>query len=84
MIDPTKRARDGSEPCYRCGIIRHWYNNCRASNAIAATYKRYRESKEKESHYLEETGNEPEVNLTVSDLTNTKSDDLSLELSDFD
>ncbi|KAJ9557653.1 hypothetical protein OSB04_012267 [Centaurea solstitialis] len=57
MIEPSKRIREGTEPCYKCGIVGHWYNTCRASNAIAATYKRYTESKEKETYYLEETNN---------------------------
>ncbi|KAI3707741.1 hypothetical protein L6452_26370 [Arctium lappa] len=50
MVDPAKRVREGNEPCYRYGIIGDWYKDFRASNNIAATYKRYRESKENESH----------------------------------
>ncbi|KAJ9550905.1 hypothetical protein OSB04_014950 [Centaurea solstitialis] len=84
MTDPSKRARDGTEPCYKCGIVGHWYKHCRASNDIVATYKRYRESKEQETHYLEETNNDPEANLTITDFTNIDNDDSSLELSDFD
>ncbi|KAM5577977.1 hypothetical protein ABKV19_008342 [Rosa sericea] len=57
----------GNEPCYRCGVIGHWYKNCQASNIVAATYKRYRESKAQEAHYMEKEGHDLDVNLTIAD-----------------
>ncbi|XP_062011847.1 uncharacterized protein LOC133728446 [Rosa rugosa] len=68
----VKPDRVGNEPCYRCGIIGHWYKNCQASNTVAATYKRYRESKEQEAHYMEEGGHDPDVNLTITDFNGNK------------
>ncbi|XP_062023426.1 uncharacterized protein LOC133739662 [Rosa rugosa] len=61
------KERVDNEPCYRCGFIGHWYKNCQANNRVAANYKRYRESKEQEAHYMEEGGHDLDVNLTIAD-----------------
>ncbi|XP_062024846.1 uncharacterized protein LOC133740932 [Rosa rugosa] len=68
----VKQDRVGNEPCYRCGVIGHWYKNCQASNIVAANYKRYRESKEQEAHYMEEGGHDPDINLTIADFNGNK------------
>ncbi|XP_062030418.1 uncharacterized protein LOC133746253 [Rosa rugosa] len=80
----VKQDRVGNEPCYRCGIIGHWYKNCQASNIVAATYKRYRESKEQETHYMEEGGHDSDVNLTIADLNGNKELAQSMDALDFD
>ncbi|XP_061998118.1 uncharacterized protein LOC133715594 [Rosa rugosa] len=80
----VKQDRVGNEPCYRCGVIGHWYKNCQASNRVAANYKRYRESKEQEAHYMEEGGHDPDVNLTVADFNGNKELAQSTDAPDFD
>nr|XP_011465075.1 PREDICTED: uncharacterized protein LOC105351668 [Fragaria vesca subsp. vesca] len=79
---PVKRV--GNEPCYRCGFTDHWYKDCQASNKVAAAYKRYRESKEQEAHYMEDGGPDPDVNLTIADFVGNKDPAQSLDASDFD
>jgi hypothetical protein len=81
---PIKRDRVGNEPCYRCGATEHWYKNCHASNRVAANYKRYRESKEQEAHYMEEGDHDPDVNLTIADFNGSKDPAQSMEVPDFD
>ncbi|KAL6502135.1 hypothetical protein OROHE_024728 [Orobanche hederae] len=65
----TPKGRVGDEPCYRCGDAVHWYKNCHASKQVATLYKKYRESKEREAHYMEEDAldESPDVNFTVTD-----------------
>ncbi|KAL6557488.1 hypothetical protein OROMI_017838 [Orobanche minor] len=62
------KVRVGDEPCYRCGDAGHWYKNYHASKEVAALYKKYRESIEWETHYIEEydLDKSPYVNLTVT------------------
>ncbi|KAL6567508.1 hypothetical protein OROGR_001176 [Orobanche gracilis] len=62
------KGRVGDEPCYRCGDAGHWYKNCYASKQVAAHYKKYRESKEWETHYIVEfdLDKSPYVNFTVT------------------
>ncbi|KAL6568965.1 hypothetical protein OROGR_000690 [Orobanche gracilis] len=62
------KVRVGDEPCYRCGDAGHWYMNCHASKEVAALYKKYREPKERETHYIEEYDlyKPPYVNFTVT------------------
>jgi hypothetical protein len=62
-----QKERVDNEPCYRCGFIGHWYKNCKANNRVATNYKRYRESKEQEAHYMKEGGHDLDVNLTIAD-----------------
>ncbi|KAL6503970.1 hypothetical protein OROGR_025893 [Orobanche gracilis] len=66
------KVRTGDEPCYRCGDAGHWYKNCHASKQVTALYKKYRESKERETHYMEEDmlDESPDVNFTVTDNRN--------------
>ncbi|XP_050369006.1 uncharacterized protein LOC126787120 [Argentina anserina] len=80
----AKRERVGNEPCYRCGDTAHWYKNCQTSNRVAANYKRYRESREQEAHYIEEEGPEPNVNLTISDFNGKMDPTKSSDTPDFD
>ncbi|XP_050369205.1 uncharacterized protein LOC126787347 [Argentina anserina] len=81
---PAKRERVGNEPCYRCGDTANWYKNYHASNRVAANYKRYRESREQEAHYMEEEGLEPNVNLTISDFNGKMDHAKSNDILDFD
>ncbi|KAL6587978.1 hypothetical protein OROMI_000956 [Orobanche minor] len=69
-VAPKGRVCD--EPCYRCGDGGHWYKNCHASKQVATLYKKYRESKEWEAHYMEEDAldESPDVNFTVTDNCN--------------
>jgi hypothetical protein len=83
-VQKTPRERVGHEPCYRCGDTEHWYKNCHASNRVAANYKRYRESKEQEAHYMEEGGSDPDVNLTNADFNGNKDPAQSMKVPDFD
>ncbi|XP_026415856.1 uncharacterized protein LOC113311229 [Papaver somniferum] len=56
---PIKRDEVGNGPCYRCGSVEHWYQQCKASNKVAYIYKKYRESIEQEAHYMDENENPP-------------------------
>ncbi|XP_050378313.1 uncharacterized protein LOC126795535 [Argentina anserina] len=80
----AKRERVGNEPCYRCRDTAHWYKNCQKSNRVAANYKRYRESREQEAHYMEEEGPEPNVNLIISDFNGKMDHAKSSDTPDFD
>ncbi|KAL6500834.1 hypothetical protein OROGR_027342 [Orobanche gracilis] len=75
------KVRVGDEPCYRCGDAGHWYKNCHASKEVAALYKKYRESKEREAHYMKEDilDKSPDVNFTVTDNCNEPHVPQSLE-----
>ncbi|KAL6573083.1 hypothetical protein OROHE_002559 [Orobanche hederae] len=63
------KVRVGNEPRYRCGDDQHWYKNCHASKQVAVHNKKYRESKERETHYMEKDAldESPDVNSTVTD-----------------
>ena len=63
-----KKERVGNEPFYECGFAKHWYKTCHARNRVTANYKRYRESKEQKSHFMNDEGNDADVNLTIADL----------------
>ena len=80
---PVKWERVGDEPCYRCGVDGHWYKKCHASANVAASYKRYRESKEQESHFMNEEGNDADVSLTIADFSG-KDFARSMDALDFD
>ncbi|XP_050374563.1 uncharacterized protein LOC126792118 [Argentina anserina] len=80
----AKRDRVDNEPCYRCGDITHWYKNCQTSNRVVANYKRYRESREQQAHYMEEEGREPNVNLTILDFNGKMDHAKSSDTPDFD
>ncbi|VFQ61166.1 unnamed protein product [Cuscuta campestris] len=73
-----------NEPCYRCGVSGHWYKHCRASNKVAACYKKYLQSREHESEYLDEEGNDADVNLTLAHFTNKGDNVHSMDTPDFD
>ncbi|VFQ62039.1 unnamed protein product [Cuscuta campestris] len=73
-----------NEPCYRCGVSEHWYKHCRASNKVAACYKKYLRSREHESQYLDEEGNDVDVNLTLAHFTNKGDNVHSMDAPDFD
>ncbi|CAH9076577.1 unnamed protein product [Cuscuta europaea] len=81
---PVKRDRVGEEPCYRCGVSGHRYKNCQASNRVVAAYKKYRESKEHESQFVTDEGNEVDVNLTVADFGVKNNITHSVDAPDFD
>ncbi|KAM7496095.1 hypothetical protein LguiA_020509 [Lonicera macranthoides] len=81
---PVKKERVGDEPCYRCGVAGHWYKNCHASAKVAASYKRYRESKEQESHFMNEEDNDAYVNFTIADISGKKDFAQSMDAPDFD
>ncbi|XP_026450610.1 uncharacterized protein LOC113350694 [Papaver somniferum] len=36
----SKKAENDNAPCYRCGISGHWYQQCKASAKVAASYKK--------------------------------------------
>ncbi|KAM7524985.1 hypothetical protein LguiA_014887 [Lonicera macranthoides] len=46
--------------------------NCHASAKVAASYKRYRESKEQESHFMNEEDNDAYVNFTIANISGKK------------
>ena len=79
-----KRDRSGNEPCYRCGGANHWYKECPASERVAAAYKKYKESKEQETHYTEDGIDDTEVHLTVADFQKDKEPLQSMDVLDFD
>ncbi|CAH9097671.1 unnamed protein product [Cuscuta epithymum] len=81
---PVKRERAGEEPCFRCGTPGHWSKHCQASNKVAAAYKKYRESKEQESHCVIEEENEVDANLTIADFSGKKNTAQSIDAPDFD
>ncbi|XP_026378319.1 uncharacterized protein LOC113272736 [Papaver somniferum] len=62
----TKKAADGSAPCFKYGFTEHWYKHCKASANVAASYKKYREAIEQEANYAEENIVTPDANLTIS------------------
>lgn len=80
----AKKERVGNEPCYRCGGTDHWHKHCQASNTVAANYKKYIESKEREAHYLEEECHEPNVNFTITDFSGKKEFAPTMDVPDFD
>ncbi|XP_026459408.1 uncharacterized protein LOC113360074 [Papaver somniferum] len=49
----SKRVENDNAPCYKCGISRHWYQQCKASAKVVASYKKYRESIDQEAHCVE-------------------------------
>lgn len=81
---PTKKVEAGNAPCYRCGFTGHWYQECKASAKVAASYKRYRESIEQEAHYVEENDVNPDVNLTISDFQGNKNRAPQMDTPDFE
>ncbi|CAH9124298.1 unnamed protein product [Cuscuta epithymum] len=80
----AKRERNDRDPCYRCGVAGHWHKNCQANNKIAAAYKKYREAKEQESHFVTDEDNEVDVNLTIADFGGKKDTVQSVDAPDFD
>ncbi|XP_026396606.1 uncharacterized protein LOC113291269 [Papaver somniferum] len=67
MNPATKKAADGSVPCFKCGFTGHWYKHCKASANVAASYKKYREAIEQGDNYAEENTVTLYANLTISD-----------------
>ncbi|XP_026416481.1 uncharacterized protein LOC113311908 [Papaver somniferum] len=78
-----KKVENENAPCYRCGISVHWYQQCKASAKVAASYKKHRESIDQESHCVEEHDHSPDVNFTISDFQGNKNHAL-METPDFD
>jgi hypothetical protein len=76
-------AGDANELCYRCGSNDHWSKQCKASNRLAADYKKYCESREQEAYYGEDTGDEKDVNLTIADFKVDQSKEETMEVPDF-
>ena len=81
---PIQKERVGNKPCNRCGVAGHWYKNCHASNKVVASYKRYRESKEQKSHFMNEEDNDADVNITIADFSGKKDFAQLMDAYDFD
>ncbi|KAM7492843.1 hypothetical protein LguiA_035764 [Lonicera macranthoides] len=80
----VKKERVGDEPCYKCEVAGHWYKNCHASTKVTANHKRYQESKEQESHFMNEEYNDANVNFTITDFSGKKDFAQSMDALDFD
>ncbi|XP_026438988.1 uncharacterized protein LOC113337541 [Papaver somniferum] len=79
----SKKVENENAPCYRCGISGHWYQQCKASAKVAASYKKYRESIDQEANCVEEHDHASDVNFTISDFQGNKNHAL-METPDFD
>ena len=74
-----KKERVGNEPWYAYG-----FKICYASNRVTVNYKRYWESKEQESHYIDKEGNDVDVNLIIADFNGKKDFAQSTNVPDSD
>jgi len=79
----NNEADGAHELCFRCGSYDHWFRQCKASNKLAADYKAFRESREQEAYYGEDTGDENDVNLTIADFKVDQSKEETMEVPDF-
>ncbi|XP_026417144.1 uncharacterized protein LOC113312621 [Papaver somniferum] len=79
----TKKAADGSAPCFKCRFTGHWYKHCKASANVAASYKKYREATKQEANYAKENIVTHDVNLTVSDFLGNGDFSPTMDVPDF-